>query len=139
MDETRYELELEAAIERLPELQTFVAEHLEEIGCPMKAQMQIAIAVEEIFVNIASYAYAPAVGAANVRMTVSKAPPAVAITFTDSGKPFDPTKMEDPDVALAAESREVGGLGIFMTKKFMDEVTYEYRDGKNVLTLKKKL
>ena len=72
-------------------------------------------------------------------MEVSREPITVVITFMDDGQPFDPTKTADPNVALRAEERDIGGLGIFMTKKLMDDVSYEYRDGKNILTLKKGL
>ena len=101
--------------------------------------MQIELAVEEIFVNIANYAYAPEIGRATVRVSVSDDPLTVTITFIDCGVPYDPLKRSDPDVTLSAEEREIGGLGIFMTKKVMDEVAYEYKDGQNVLTLKKRL
>ena len=105
----------------------------------MKAQMQISVAVEEIFVNIASYAYAPDKGSATVCVEVSGDPVTVTITFVDRGVPYDPLAKEDPDVTLSADERGIGGLGIFMTKKIMDDVAYEYRDGKNILTLKKNI
>ena len=133
------ELELEAAAENLAEVQAFVDERLERADCPPKAQMQIAVAVEEIFINIASYAYAPDKGKATVRVEVSEDPVTVTITFVDHGMPYDPLAKEDPDVSLPANERKIGGLGIFMTKKMMDSVHYEYRDGRNILTLKKKL
>ena len=133
------ELELEAAAENLEEVQAFVDERLERADCPLKAQMQIAVAVEEIFINIASYAYAPEKGKATVRVEVSEDPVTVTITFVDHGMPYDPLAKEDPDISLPAETREAGGLGIFMTKKIMDDVAYEYKDGQNILTLKKKL
>ena len=134
-----FELEVEAAVENLSQVAEFVDGHLEEAGCPLKAQMQIDIAVEEIFVNIAHYAYNPEVGKATVRVEVTEEPVTVTITFVDQGIPYDPLAKEDPDVTLSAEEREIGGLGIFMTKKTMDDVSYEYKDGQNILTLKKKL
>ena len=133
------ELEVEALKENLPGVQEFVEEKLEAAGCPMKAQMQILLAVEEIFVNIASYAYGPESGTATVRVEVHEDPVAVTVTFVDHGIPYDPMAKEDPDVTLSAEERKIGGLGIFMTKKIMDDVAYEYKDGKNILTLKKNL
>ena len=136
---TRSELEIEAVTENLPAVQAFVEEHLEAAGCPMKAKMQIGVAVEEIFVNIANYAYAPEKGTATVRVEFSEQPVTVAITFVDHGVPYDPLAKVDPDVKLSAEEREIGGLGIFMTKKMMDDVSYCYRDGHNILTLKKNL
>ena len=135
----RSELEIEAASENLAEVQTFVEERLAGTDCTPAARMQMAVAVEEIFINIASYAYAPDKGKATVRVEVTEGPVAVAITFVDHGVPYDPLKRQDPDTKLPAEEREIGGLGIFMTKKVMDDVTYEYRDGQNILTLKKNL
>ena len=132
-----FELRIPAVVEKLPELLAFIEQQLEEVGCPLKTQMEIAVAAEEVFVNIASYAYAPGTGAVTVRIEISDDPAAATITFSDSGIPFDPLKKADPDVTLSAEEREIGGLGIFMTRKFMDNVTYTYRDGQNILTLKK--
>ena len=109
---------------------------MEEHGAPLKTQMQIDVCVEEIFVNIAYYAYAPDTGEAVVSVELSENPDAVSITFRDTGKPFDPLKHDDPDVTLEAESCKIGGLGILMTKNMMDEVTYEYRDGQNILKIK---
>ena len=135
----RNELTVEATVENLAAVQGFVDEHLEAVGCPMKAQMQIGIAVEEIFVNIAHYAYTPSVGKATVRAEVSGDPVSVTISFLDRGTPYDPLARQDPNVGLPAEEREIGGLGIFMTKQIMDDVSYTYKDGQNILTLKKKL
>ena len=115
----------------------FVEKNLAEADCPMKVQMQIVMAVEDIFVNIANYAYAPGTGAAVVRVEVSRDPGSATITFMDQGVPYDPLKKPDPDVALSAEEREIGGLGIFLVKKTMDEMTYEYKDAQNVLKIRK--
>ncbi len=130
------ELELEAKVAYLPEVQDFVDEH---IDCSPKARMQISVAVEEIFVNIATYAYAPEHGMATVRVEISEEPVTVTITFMDHGIPYDPLAKADPDLSLTADERQIGGLGIFLTKKTMDDVKYEYEDGKNILTLKKNL
>ncbi len=132
------EMVIEAAVENLPEVIGFIERHLEEAQCGMKAQMQICIAAEEVFVNIANYAYAPDKGNATVRIDVTEEP-LVIITFMDNGVPFDPLKKEDPDISLPASERRIGGLGIFMTKKTMDNVEYEYKDGQNILRLKKNL
>lgn len=131
------ELTLEAKVENLDEVLSFVDGHLEEIGCMPKIQMQIDIAVEELFVNIAHYAYKPKTGPATVRVDVEKAPLAVTITFIDHGIPYDPLAKADPDVTLSAAEREIGGLGIFMVKKSMDDIEYEYRDGQNILKIRK--
>ena len=135
----RNELEIEATTENLDIVQDFVSDHLKDVDCSLKARMQIEIAVEEIFTNISNYAYAPDKGNALVRVEVSGDPVCVTITFIDHGVQYDPVAKRDPDVTLSADEREIGGLGIFMTKKSMDEVAYEYRNGSNILTLKKNL
>ncbi|MCR5664099.1 MAG: ATP-binding protein [Oscillospiraceae bacterium] len=133
------ELTLEAKVERLDEVLAFIDGELEAAGCPMKTMMQIDIAAEELFVNVANYAYAPGVGMVTVRVSVRENERTAAVSFLDSGVPFDPLKKEDPDVSLPAEEREIGGLGIFMAKKTMDELRYEYAEGQNRLTMIKKL
>lgn len=135
----RDELEIEADVDNLHEVLGFIETHLTEIDCSPRDMMQINIAAEEIFVNISTYAYAPDKGKAVVRVEVSQDPVTVTITFIDGGVPYDPLQKEDPDVSLPASEREVGGLGIFMTKQAMDDVIYEYKDGRNILTLKKNL
>ena len=133
------DLDIEAVEENLDEVMAFVDENLEAVGCSMKSQMQIDIAVEEIFVNICKYAYHPDKGRAVVRVEVSDDPVQVKITFIDHGKPYDPLLKDDPDVTLSAEDRQIGGLGIFMVKQTMDAVEYQYKDGSNILTLVKNL
>ncbi len=133
------ELTLEAKVENLDQVLSFVDSHLEQMDCPMKAQMQIDVAVEELYVNIARYAYTPAVGTATVRVEMVQNPLAVSITFIDHGVPYDPLQKPDPDVTLSAEEREIGGLGIYMVKKSMDKMEYEYKDGKNILKISKNL
>ena len=133
------EMDIAATLENLDIVMAFVDQQLEEVGCSMKAQMQIDIAVEEVYVNIAHYAYNPEVGGVTIRVQIEEDPLAVILTFIDKGKPYDPLAKEDPDVTLAAEDRQIGGLGIFMVKKSMDNVSYEYNEGRNILTLKKKL
>ncbi|MBQ4538575.1 MAG: ATP-binding protein [Oscillospiraceae bacterium] len=123
----------------MPAVTAFVDEQLEAFDCPMKAQMQIDIAIDELFSNIAYYAYNPDVGPATVRVEVVEDPMAVVITFIDKGVPYDPLAREDPDTTLSAEERDLGGLGIYMVKKSMDEVTYEYKDGQNILKIKKNI
>lgn len=131
------ELTINATVENIPAVTAFVDEQLEALGCPMKAQMQIDIAIDELFSNIAYYAYNPEVGPATVRVEVADDPMAVKISFIDHGKPYDPLAKADPDTSLSADERDIGGLGIYMVKKSMDEVNYEYRDGANILTIKK--
>ena len=133
------ELTLQASLEKLDEVLAFVEENLEKNDCPMKVLMQVQIAVEEIFVNIAHYAYGSEQGTATIRAEVGGDPLQVIITFIDQGVTYDPLQKEDPDVTLSAEDRQIGGLGIFMVKKSMDDVKYEYADGKNILTISKKI
>ena len=131
------ELTVDAAIENIPAVTAFVEEQLEQVGCPMKAQMQIDIAIDELFSNIAQYAYTPKTGKATVRVEVTENPMAVVISFIDNGIPYDPLAKADPNVSRPADERQIGGLGIFMVKKSMDEINYEYKNGQNVLTIKK--
>lgn len=131
------EMTLPAVVENIAQVTDFVNAQLEEICCPMKAQVQIDIAIDELFGNIAQYAYNPETGPATVRVEVSDAPISVTITFMDHGVPYDPLQKEDPDITLSAEERGSGGLGIFMVKKTMDEITYEYKDGQNILRIRK--
>ena len=127
-----------ALTEQLDTVLQFVQNELDQINCPPKICNQIAIAVEEIFVNIAHYAYRPDVGDATIRCQVSPSgQPKITVEFLDSGKPYDPLKNADPDTTLSAEERDIGGLGIFMVKRLMDDVKYEYKDGKNILTIQK--
>lgn len=132
-----HEIEVEATVENLERVIAFVEEILSGVSCPIKAKMQIDVAVEEIYINIASYAYAPGTGTAKISVELPEDPASVEITFDDSGVPYNPLTKPDPDITLSAEEREIGGLGIFMTKKTMDDVTYEYREGHNILTIKK--
>ena len=133
------ELTIAAKVENIEAVTDFVNEQLEALDCPMKAQMQIDIAIDELFGNIAHYAYNPEIGKATVRVEVTEDPLAVVITFIDNGVPYDPLAKADPDTTLSAEEREIGGLGIYMVKKSMDEITYEYKDGQNILAIKKNL
>ena len=99
--------------------------------------MQINIAIDEIFSNISYYAYQPNTGDVTVQLEISEEPAEVTITFIDQGIPYDPFSQEEPDTTLSADERKIGGLGIFMVKKSMDDLSYEYKDGKNILKMKK--
>ena len=127
-------LEIEALTENLDRVLSFVDEYLEKMECPMKLMTKIDLAVEEIFVNIAHYAYGSETGWAVITMDRDEAANKLEIVFEDGGVPFDPLAKEDPDISLSAEERPIGGLGIFMVKKIADDVSYEYRDGKNILS-----
>ena len=131
------ELVIDAKVENLEQVNDFIAENL--MGFPMKLLMQIDLVVEEVFVNIANYAYKEKTGKAKVTCELDSENSLLTLVFEDKGVPFDPLSKEDPDVTATAEEREIGGLGIFLTKKLMDEVRYENKDGKNILTLIKKL
>ena len=133
------EIRVPADVLQLETVNGFIASLLDDLECSPKSRMQIDLAVEEIFVNIASYAYAPGTGDAVVRCEILDDPAAVEIEFEDTGTPYNPLEKEDPDVTLSAEERSIGGLGVFLVKKLMDDVRYEYRDGANVLTLRKLL
>ena len=131
------ELVIDAVTENLDAVMGFITEQLEAVDCSMKALMQIEVAVEELFVNIAHYAYAPKTGTATIQTEINA--DNADITFIDSGMQYDPLAKPDPDVSLPASERQIGGLGIFMVKKSMDDMRYEYRNGKNILTITKKL
>ena len=133
------ELDILATKENLVNVLSFVDEELEKAECSMKAQMQIDLAVEEIFVNISSYAYDPSVGPAEVRCEVREDPLRVIIQFLDGGKPFDPLAKEDADITADGLFSREGGLGILLVKETMDGVSYSYENGKNILTIEKKL
>ena len=133
------ELTLAATVENIEVVTNFVNEQLEALDCPAKAQLQIDIAIDELFSNIAHYAYNPETGDATVCVEVVEDPLSVVITFIDNGMPYDPLAKADPDITLSAEEREIGGLGIYMVKKTMDEITYEYKGGQNILRIKKKI
>ena len=137
MNSKAYELQLTSEENNLTELLSFVKERLAEAGYSLKMQRQIATAAEEVFVNIAHYAYEPEIGPVCVGMELTDMPDAVTLTFADTGMPFNPLEKQDPDVSLPGEEREIGGLGIFMTKMIMDEMTYEYSKGQNILSMRK--
>ena len=133
------ELTIDATIKNIEQVTAFVDEQLRILDCPMKTQVQINIAIDELFGNIARYAYNPEVGSATVRVEVCEDPVSVVITFIDNGMPYNPLAKEDPDVTLSLEERGIGGLGIYMVKKTMDDIMYEYKDGKNILKIKKNI
>lgn len=124
-----------AKTESLDDAIAFVEETLETLDCPMKATMQITVCVEEMFMNVANYAYGD--GEGEVALALESNGRGVAITLTDRGMPFDPLAKSDPDVTLSAEERDIGGLGIFMVKKSMDEVAYRRENDQNIFTMTK--
>lgn len=132
-------LKIDALADNLDKVIGFVDEELEQHNASMKVQTQIDVAVEEIFVNICHYAYGDKVGQAEISFDYDTGKESAVITFIDSGARYDPLQKEDPDITLSAEERQIGGLGIYIVKKSMDEVNYLYEDGKNKLSLIKKL
>jgi len=138
-NENMIEMNIPAVIENIPEVTEVIDEYLESVGCPLKAQMQIDIAIDELFSNIAKYAYAPDEGMVYVCAEFDEEIHAVSLTFKDSGKPFDPFAIKEPDISLAAEDRDIGGLGIHIVKRRMDAVSYEYADGYNIVKIIKRI
>ena len=128
-----------AKVEALSDVLGFVDQTLESYGCPMKIQMAICVAIEEVFVNIAHYAYKEGEGDMTLGIGFDAASREITFRMTDKGVPFDPLKKPDPDITLSAEDREIGGLGIFITKKTMDTVSYAFENGENSLTMIKKI
>ena len=133
------ELVIKADRNNLEEVQAFIDQKLKEVNCSMKVQTTIDIAIEEIFVNIASYAYENNEGDATIQVVMNDDPLSIEISFIDSGKEYNPLAKPDPNTSLSLMERQKGGLGIFMVKKSMDDMTYEYIDGKNILKIVKNL
>lgn len=128
----------DAVTKNLDQVLAFLDSQLESWGCPLRVQLQLDVAVEELFVNIASYAYGEKTGTAEIAMDLLPGQ-IIEITFRDSGIPYNPLEKPDPDVTKPAEEREIGGLGIYIVKKSMDEVLYRHEEGQNILTIRKAL
>ena len=122
-----------------PDVYDFVEQTLEGYGCSMKIQTSVCIAIEEVFVNVAHYAYGDEDGDVDFSISFDENSREVTFRMADKGIPFDPLKKPDPDITLSVDEREVGGLGIFMTKKIMDSISYAYENGENILTMVKKI
>ena len=128
-----------AKTEVLTDVLAFVEQILEKYECSMKIQTAICVAIEEVFVNVAHYAYGDGEGDVRFDISFNKETREITFRMVDKGIPFDPLKKPDPDITLSAEERDIGGLGIFITKKTMDLVTYAYENGENILTMVKKI
>jgi len=131
------EIKVLATLENLETVTDFIDMQLE--NCTIKIITQINLAVEEIFVNIVNYAYDSEIGHATIRCEVEGNPKRIVIDFLDEGIPYNPMINDDPDITSSAEERKIGGLGIFMVKKLVNEIEYTFKDGKNILTIKKKI
>ena len=131
------EITVPAAPDSVETVTAFVNEQLDAIHCPLPVRTQVDIAVDEVFSNIVRYAYGPEKGSATVRTDVTDEPLSMTITFIDRGKPYNPLTTAAPDTTLPARQRRIGGLGVFILKNTMDDIAYEYRDGMNILTIRK--
>ena len=129
----------EAKIEALSDILGFVDMMLEKYECPMKIQTAVCVAIEEVFVNVARYAYKDGDGDVTLGIGFDAESRIITFRMRDKGVPFDPLGKPDPDITLSAEERDIGGLGIFITKKTMDSVEYDYENGENVLTMTKRI
>ena len=126
-----------AKVDALADVLGFVEEKLESFDCAMKVQIALAVAIEEVFVNVAHYAYGDGEGDVTLSIDFDEGSRIVTFCMADKGVPFDPLKKPDPDITLSASERDIGGLGIFITKKTMDSVSYAYENGENKLTMSK--
>ena len=132
-----HELKLQASDETLYTVLGEIEKLLDENQCPETLKMVMLVAVEEIFVNIAHYAYDGKPGEAVIGLDVIPNPKSCRVIFRDKGVPYNPLQKADPDITLSAEERQIGGLGIYMVKQSMDKVEYRYEDGYNILTIEK--
>lgn len=137
MQQDKTKLHLPAKIEHLDQVLDFVNAHLEAQNCEEKVKLELDIAVEELFVNVAMYAYQPAEGDITIQVSIER--DTAEIAFIDTGKPYNPWERENPDTTLSAEERSIGGLGIYMVKMSMDEVAYAYENEQNITTIRKKI
>ena len=133
------EITVDAMIENMNTVTAFVDDFLDQIACPMKSRIQINIVIDEIFGNICHYAYKESVGAVTVTVESGNTQKAVILTYTDKGIHYNTMDTEDPDITLSSEERKIGGLGIYLVKKNMDEMKYEYVNQQNRLWMEKRL
>ncbi|MDO4806142.1 MAG: ATP-binding protein [Coriobacteriales bacterium] len=131
------ELQIEAVVGNVEKVTDFVNEQLENMNCSMRAITQVDIALDELFSNICRYAYGDRIGHAIIRVCKVPNMRSVQISLEDEGLPFNPLKVKEPDTTLGIHEREIGGLGIFLVRKIMDDVAYRYENGKNILTITK--
>ena len=134
------EITVSAVMDQIDAVTAFVNEILSRTGCPQETRCGIDVVIDELLGNIARYAYGPGSGTVTVRVETEDAPPAVILMFMDRGVPFDPLSRECPDTLhLPAPERPIGGLGLFMVREIMDDISYRYQDGMNILTVRKEI
>ncbi|MGM9938057.1 MAG: ATP-binding protein [Candidatus Ornithomonoglobus sp.] len=133
------EITIEAKKENLKDVLSFLEAQTDKYDCPPKVIMQLNLVIEELFVNIASYAYNSGPGTVRVRVDIKENPLSVVIEFADNGVQYDPLANDDPDITLSAEERQIGGLGIYMVKSCVDNISYKYENGQNILTIEKNI
>ena len=132
-------INVDSAIENLSSVMGFINSELAELKCSERIRAQIKLAIDELFGNICFYAYDSAPGPVTIALESESDPPAVIITFMDKGKPYNPLEADEPDIELSGEDRPIGGLGIFLVQSTMDDLSYEYKENRNIVTLKKYL
>ncbi len=133
------EITVPADLRQLPAVVTLIDSMLNDLQCPAKSRIHVKITVDEIFSNIILHANLLKGEMVTVCARTETDPSAIEITFTDKGRPFDPLSVAEPDVTASAQKRPVGGLGLFMVRRMMDTVKYEYVNDKNILTVRKNL
>ncbi len=134
-----HKITVPAKIENLQKVFNFVNKQLNSVAYNMKSRLQLELSIEEAYVNISKYAYESDEGKVEILSRVDEDPLQITVKFMDSGIPYNPLKNEDPDIYTNTEEKELGGLGIFLIKKNVDNIGYEYLNGKNILTIQKKL
>ena len=133
------QLTVPAKIENLQKVLDFLKHELNNLEHDLKSQLQLELSIEEAYVNIANYAYESGEGEVTIRFNIGKNPLKITVQFIDSGIPHNPLEYEDPDISSNIKERKIGGLGIFLIKKNVDYMNYEYKDGNNILTISKNL
>jgi len=133
------EMTVTSSVDQIKPVTDFINAELAELMCPEEPRIQIDVAIDEIFGNIIHYAYEPDNGPVTIRFSVEEDPLTVSITFIDRGIPFDPLKEAPPDLSVPLRNRSIGGLGLFVVRNTMDEVTYRYEDERNILTIRKNI
>lgn len=128
------EISLKPCLDNLDQVTDFIDNLLSEGEVPNKLIFKVNMVIDEIYSNIARYS-----GATEAKVGCNVSENKVILRFIDNGSPYDPTVKEDPDTTLSADERDIGGLGIFMVKKIMDEISYEYKNGRNILILEKSI